>query len=59
MLNSSLEAGKIAREANVSRIVLVHIREKPKRLLDAMVKEIQEDYDGEIIIGKDLLEIRV
>ena len=59
VLNSSREAGKIASEAGVSRIALVHIREKPKRLLDTMINEIQEDFAGEIIIGKDLLEIRV
>jgi len=59
VLNSSKEAGKIASEADVKSIALVHIREKPQRLLDAMKKEIQEDFDGEIIIGEDLLEIRV
>jgi ribonuclease Z len=57
VLNSSREAGKIACEADVKRIVLVHIREKPRRLLDAMVEEIQRDFDGEIIVGEDLLEI--
>ena len=59
VLNSSREAGKIASEASVKRIALVHIREKPKKLLDAMKQEIQEDFDGEIIIGEDLLEISV
>jgi len=59
VLNSSREAGKIASEAGVKSIALVHIREKPKRLLDAMKKEIQRDFYGEIIIGEDLLEIRV
>ena len=59
VLNSSREAGRIASEAGVKRIALVHIREKPQRLLDAMIKEIQEDFNGEIIIGEDLLEIRV
>ena len=38
-------------------MALVHIREKPQRLLDAMVEEIGKDYDGEVIIGEDLLEI--
>ena len=59
VLNSSIEAGKIAKEAAVNRIVLVHIREKPKRLLNAMIEEIQKDYDGEVIVGEDLLEIQV
>ena len=59
VLNSSRDAGKIASEAEVKKIALAHIREKPRRLLDAMVNEIQEDYNSEIIIGEDLLEIRV
>jgi ribonuclease Z len=57
VLNSSLEAGKIAREANVKQIALIHIREKPERLLEAMKEEIRRDYKGGIIVGEDLLEI--
>lgn len=57
VLTSSLDAGRIAAEANVGKMALVHIREKPTRLLDSMVEEIGKDYDGEIIIGEDLLEI--
>lgn len=59
VLNSSLDSGKIASAANVKRIVLVHIREKPERLLNAIVKEIKNDYSGEVIIGEDLLEIQL
>jgi ribonuclease Z len=59
VLNSSIDAGKIASEADVKKIVLVHIREKPERLLDAMVKEVKMDYSGEAIIGEDLLEIQI
>lgn len=59
VLNSSMEAGKIASEAGVKCIALVHIREKPKRLLDAMIDEIRRDFDGEIIVGEDLLEIKL
>lgn len=59
VLSSSIEAGKIASEADVKRIALVHIREKPQRLLDAMIDEIKIDYNGEIIIGEDLLEIQI
>ena len=49
--------GRIAAEANLGKMVLVHIKEKPQRLLDTMVDEISKDYDGEVIIGEDLLEI--
>jgi len=57
VLTSSLDAGRIAAKANVGKMALVHIREKPQRLLNAMVDEISKDYDGEIIVGEDLLEI--
>jgi ribonuclease BN (tRNA processing enzyme) len=57
VLASSLDAGRIAADANVGKMALVHIREKPQRLLDAMVDEIRKDYDGEVIIGEDLLKI--
>lgn len=57
VLASSLEAGKIASDANVDLMALVHIREKPKRLLKSMVKDIKKDYEGKVIVGQDLLEI--
>jgi ribonuclease BN (tRNA processing enzyme) len=57
VLASSLEAGKIASEAKVKQIALVHIREKPTRLLEAMGEEIKRDFNGDIIVGEDLLEI--
>ena len=57
VLTSSLDAGRIAAEANVGKMALVHIREKPQRLLDAMVDDIRKDYGGEIIVGEDLLKI--
>ena len=57
VLTSSLDAGRIAAEAHVSKMALVHIKEKPQRLLDAMVDDIRKDYDGEVIVGEDLLKI--
>ena len=57
VLTSSLDAGRIAAEANVGKMALVHIKEKPQRLLDAMIDEIRKDYDGEVIVGEALLEI--
>ena len=57
VLNSSLMAGKIAKEANVKQIALIHLREKPQRLLDAMKDEIKIDFDGIVVVGEDLLEI--
>lgn len=57
VLMSSIDAGKVAQEANVKKLALVHIREKSQKLLDAMYEDIRKDYDGEIIIGEDLLRV--
>ena len=57
VLSSSLDAGKIATDANVGKLVLIHIREKSDDLLDDMVAEVKRDYNGVVILGSDLLEI--
>lgn len=38
VLSSSLESGRIDAEVNMGKIALMHIGEKLKRLLDAMVE---------------------
>ncbi len=48
---------KVAAKAFVHKMALVHIREKPQELLDAMIDEIKKDFDGEVVIGEDLLQI--
>jgi ribonuclease BN (tRNA processing enzyme) len=57
VLNSSLDAGRIAASANVGKLVLNHIREKSDYLLDSMVADVKRDYNGSVILGSDLLEI--
>ena len=57
VLMSSPEAGKVASKAKVHKMALVHIREKPQELLDAMLEEIKKDYSGEVIVGEDLLQV--
>ena len=51
--------GKIASRAKAKKLILTHIREKNDDLMKEVVDEIKVDYDGEIIAGKDLMEIRV
>lgn len=53
------QAGKIASKANAKKLILTHIREKNDELMKEVVDEIETDYDGEIIAGEDLMEIRV
>jgi ribonuclease Z len=57
VLNSSLDAGRIAADANVGKLVLNHIREKSDELLEGMVAEVRRDYNGVVFLGSDLLEI--
>ena len=59
VLASSTMVGKIAARAGVKRLALVHIKEKSNELLRSMVEEIRRDFDGEVIVGEDLMEIEV
>jgi len=38
---------------------LTHIREKNEELMNDIVEEIGADYDGDIIVGQDLMEIGI
>lgn len=57
VLAGAPQAAAIAQEANVRRLVLTHIREKSEAELDRMRDEVAEIFDGEIIVGSDLLVI--
>lgn len=57
VLMSSRDAGKVAEKAVAGKMALVHIREKPKELLDSMIEDIKKDYTGEVVIGEDLLVV--
>jgi len=53
------QVGKIASNAKAKKLILTHIREKNDELMTEVVDEIKTDFDGEIIAGKDLMEIYV
>jgi ribonuclease Z len=57
VLAGAPQAAAIAQEANVRRLVLTHIRAKSEAELDRMKNEVAEIFDGEIIVGSDLLVI--
>jgi ribonuclease Z len=59
ILACSPQVGKIAARAKAGKLILTHIREKPDSLMAEVVAEIRADYDGDIIAGKDLMQIRV
>jgi ribonuclease Z len=53
------QVGKIAARAKARKLILTHIREKADGMMAEVVAEINSDYDGDIIAGKDLMEIPV
>ncbi len=56
---SSAQAGKIAAIAGVKKLVLTHFRAKPESLMRAIEEDVRRDFDGEVILGRDLLEVEV
>ena len=56
---SSAQAGKIAADAGVKKLILTHFREKPEHLMRAIEEDVRRDFGGEVILGSDLLEIGV
>ena len=56
---SSKQAGKIAASAGVKTLVLTHFRQKPESLMREIQEDVRRDFDGEVILGSDLLEIEV
>jgi len=59
VLAPSTMVGRIAEEAEVGKLVLTHIREKPLQTLLGMAEDVRRDFGGELVIGEDLLEIAV
>jgi ribonuclease Z len=53
------QVAKIVAKAKTKKLILTHIREKNNELMKDVVDEIRAHYDGEIIVGQDLMEIRV
>ena len=59
ILACSPQVGEIAKKANAKKLILTHIREKSDALLDEAVREIRTCFNGEIIVGHDLLVVDV
>ncbi len=51
--------GKIAHQAHVKKLVLTHLRQKSDAMLDAVVADVEHDYDGPVVLGHDLLDVQV
>ena len=59
IIASSGQVGKIATRNKVRRLVLTHIRPKSEAMMCSLVKDVRKDYDGELVIGEDLMVIGV
>lgn len=59
VIASSQQAGRIAAHNAVKRLVLTHIRPKPEAMMQALVQDIRIDYDGDVLLGEDLMVIEI
>ncbi len=59
VIASSGQVGKIATRNKVKKLVLTHVRPKPEAMLRMMIKDVRKDYNGELIVGQDLMVIEV
>jgi len=59
VLAGAPQAAEVARETGVQTLVLTHIREKSVDAVMRMRDQVAAAFDGEVIVGEDLLEIPV
>lgn len=59
ILAGAPQAAQIAAEAGVRQLLLTHLRQKPSESLEGMAREVRRVYNGDLIIGQDLLEIEI
>jgi ribonuclease Z len=51
--------GKIATQARVKKLVLTHFRQKSAALMQELATDVARDYDGPLVLGRDLLAVQV
>ncbi len=59
IIASSGQVGKIAVDNNVKKLVLTHIRPKSEAMMCSLLDDVRNIYDGEVILGTDLMVIEV
>ena len=59
IIASARQAGEIAMRNQVHRLVLTHIRPKPEAMMHALVEDVRVIYGGPVIVGEDLMVIRI
>jgi ribonuclease Z len=55
----SHQVGKVAADAGVATLVLTHFRQKTAAMMDSLANDVKADFDGRLILGRDLLAIDV
>jgi len=51
--------GKIAKQARVKKLVLTHLSQKPESMIKEIAADVARDYDGPVVVGRDLDEVFV
>ncbi len=51
--------GKIAKHAKVKKLVLTHFSQKPEAMMQEIAADVARDYDGTVVLSKDLTEVLV
>ena len=51
--------GKIAKKARVKKLVLTHFGPKPGVMMPEIASDVARDYEGPVLLGKDLDEVLV
>ena len=59
VLASAVQAGRIASDAAVKRLVLTHLKPKSKEMLRAVESDVRRHYHGEVIVGEDLMSFEI
>ncbi|MEA2024245.1 MAG: MBL fold metallo-hydrolase [Actinomycetota bacterium] len=59
ILAGAPQAAQIAIDTGARQLILTHMRQKPVDSLEAMAHEVRRVYDGELVMGEDLLTIEV
>ncbi len=59
VIASSQQVGRIAAHNEVKKLVLTHVRPKPEAMMHALVQDVRSGYDGDILLGEDLMIIEV
>lgn len=53
------QVGEIAAACKVKKLVLTHFRKKRPELMDHLAEDVRKSFKGELILGRDLLELQV